>query len=626
MTNQSNVDSVESLAMTMHAQPGVYALLLGSGVSRGAGILTGWEVMVKLIEQLAVQRGQEVPDDPTGWYHDTFGRDANYSDLLKELGPTPTTRKAILQRFFEPNTLERAQGLKQPSLAHTAIAELVNRGYVKVIVTTNFDRLIENALREAGIEPVVLSTPAQIQGAEPFMHVRCCVIKLHGDYLSPETLNTAEELSDYDPDVTTQMQRIATDFGLVVCGWSADWDHALRQIMASAISKHYPTYWHVFRTSTRLTKELIAARSAQSITNGDADDFFGALKHQVVALEEFVDPSQGSDESAVVAEEFVDPSQDSDESTLAAVEYEAPPQDSDEQAVVTLERLLSEDRYRIQLAAQIKRETDEPTSRLNAQPLVAITQGAGYSPQIAERILSAEREVGRLIKLFALGGYWSRPDSISIWSQAIAKVGSINEVGQYDLNLAAVRQYASFLILYSFGLGAVAASKIDALTTVLTTEVPQPFNERKAWPQIIKAHVLQIERSKLFNCLPDYKQKYFPFSERVHDVLMPVAGLLPINQSDFDALYDELEVLISLAVVSRDEYGRGGWSVPGRYAYRVSERTRILDEVRGSLAVDGELSPYAKFGLFGSSVQECLESIADFESFAVQIKPNPWVR
>ena len=40
---------------------------------------------------------------------------------------------------------------------HTrAIARLVRSGHVRVIVTTNFDRLMENALREEGIEPTVV--------------------------------------------------------------------------------------------------------------------------------------------------------------------------------------------------------------------------------------------------------------------------------------------------------------------------------------------------------------------------------------------------------------------------------------------------------------------------------------
>ena len=41
------------LATSMHAQPGVYAVLLGSGVSTGAGIPTGWGVVRELVRRVA---------------------------------------------------------------------------------------------------------------------------------------------------------------------------------------------------------------------------------------------------------------------------------------------------------------------------------------------------------------------------------------------------------------------------------------------------------------------------------------------------------------------------------------------------------------------------------------------
>ena len=73
----------------------------------------------------------------------------------------------------------RGEGKKQPTAAHRAISALAAQGYVRVIITTNFDRLIENALREAGVEPTVLSTPDQVHGALPLIHTTyACVIKL----------------------------------------------------------------------------------------------------------------------------------------------------------------------------------------------------------------------------------------------------------------------------------------------------------------------------------------------------------------------------------------------------------------------------------------------------------------
>ncbi len=43
------LDPVVMLATGMHGQPGVYALLIGSGVSTGAGIPTGWGVVTELV-------------------------------------------------------------------------------------------------------------------------------------------------------------------------------------------------------------------------------------------------------------------------------------------------------------------------------------------------------------------------------------------------------------------------------------------------------------------------------------------------------------------------------------------------------------------------------------------------
>lgn len=40
------IDPLYSLALSMESNPGIYALLLGSGVSRIAGIPTGWEIVL----------------------------------------------------------------------------------------------------------------------------------------------------------------------------------------------------------------------------------------------------------------------------------------------------------------------------------------------------------------------------------------------------------------------------------------------------------------------------------------------------------------------------------------------------------------------------------------------------
>lgn len=83
---------------------------------------------------------------------------------------SPAERRAILHEFFEPTDEERYDGIKIPTVAHRAIAELVRDGFIKVLVTTNFDRLMEVALTDFGIVPTVISTADATKGAAPLVH------------------------------------------------------------------------------------------------------------------------------------------------------------------------------------------------------------------------------------------------------------------------------------------------------------------------------------------------------------------------------------------------------------------------------------------------------------------------
>lgn len=62
------IDPILSLVFSVHYNKGVYALLIGSGVSRSAGIPTGWEVLEDLIRKLAHVKGEDSGPDPAAWY------------------------------------------------------------------------------------------------------------------------------------------------------------------------------------------------------------------------------------------------------------------------------------------------------------------------------------------------------------------------------------------------------------------------------------------------------------------------------------------------------------------------------------------------------------------------------
>lgn len=155
------MDQTVPLAFSLHAGPGSYALLLGSGISRAAGIPTGWDVTKDLIGKLsaAVGAAEEALSDPTIWYRERYGEEPDYSRVVDRLAGSPEDRRQLLEGYFEPDQEDREEGRKLPTEAHRAIAELAAGGYVRVIITTNFDKLMERALEAVGVTPTVVSAP-----------------------------------------------------------------------------------------------------------------------------------------------------------------------------------------------------------------------------------------------------------------------------------------------------------------------------------------------------------------------------------------------------------------------------------------------------------------------------------
>ena len=278
------MDTITSLALSMYNSKGVYALLLGSGVSRSAGIMTGWEINLDLIKMICSGRGVDCGENPHLWYLSEYKEEPNYSKLLVKAAPTQEERNLLLKKYFE-TTDNEDENPKRPTEAHYAIAELVKKGYVKIIITTNFDRLLESALKEINIEPTVLSTPDQIKGSLPLVHLDCVIVKINGDYRDPKIRNSEQELSIYKSHEKKLLQRIFDEYGLVVCGWSADYDIALRNELEKCKAHRFTTFWTDYNGLTDVSEHIANLRQAKIIKITSANNFFVSLLSKIKALE-----------------------------------------------------------------------------------------------------------------------------------------------------------------------------------------------------------------------------------------------------------------------------------------------------------------------------------------------------
>jgi hypothetical protein len=279
------IDPALGAAISVQSHRGIYAVLLGSGVSRSAAIPTGWEIVEDLARRVALASGDTVGNNWEQWYLSKFGKQPNYSDLVAAVAPMQTERMSLLKAYFEPTEEQKEQGLKLPTAAHRAIARLVASGHIRVIITTNFDRLMEQALEAEKVNPTVISSPAQVAGMMPLPHVNCLVLKIHGDYLDTRIKNTTGELSNYEQEINVVLDRVLSEFGLIVCGWSADWDIALSDAILRNSRFRFSTYWMAKGKLTERGDLLVKHRQALVIPIEAADAAFTKLEAMVRAIE-----------------------------------------------------------------------------------------------------------------------------------------------------------------------------------------------------------------------------------------------------------------------------------------------------------------------------------------------------
>ena len=575
------IDPIVSLAFSIYAAPKRYALLLGSGLSTGAGIPTGWQITLDLVNRLAAVSGETPGDDPEAWYRDRYGESPSYSRLLDELAKRSDDRQSTLRTYIEPDGEDAESGDKQPTAAHNAIASLVHDGFINVIITTNFDRLLERALSDAGVEPVVLSASDQVQGALPPHHTQCTILKLHGDYLNSPIRNTEDELAQYPESVDKFLDRIIDDYGLVICGWSGEWDSALREAIFRAPSRRFTTYWASIDEPSPKATDLIRHRDATRIMINDADTFFRTLTDRVMALAEFTPPHPASTDAAVAV----------------------------------LKRYLSESRFKIQLSDFVTAEVDKLAQRTSREHF-PVTQGTPIDASlIRERLDAYEAAAATALSLAMVGGAWSEAEHVRIWQDALRQLERRGEQSGRLTAYLNLEQVPATLLLYALGLGTIHADRLSFLSAILSTPLPRRMGDD---PEILRRAGTELPPYMLWrrDAIAGYENRKLPLNDWIHNCLRSYAHELTRDLTTYTEMFDKLEILVALNFAHRPPIpwlGKDEFLLRGAFGYRQENRERIVSEVERSLSLDGDQSPYVASGIFGDSPPECASVLNAFK-------------
>lgn len=510
----------------MHSQPGVFALLIGSGTSTGAGMLTGWGVVKSLAQRAAAAANLPLEDNPTDeqvtdwWATNGDGNDLGYSGLLKAVGQTPSARSALLGSYFQATEDDRENGRKVPGKAHKGIADLVARGSVRVILTTNFDELIEQALTAAGVTFQVISTEHEAAASTPLVHAGCTVVKIHGDYRALVQRNTVDELSSYDPAMKKLLAEVFENYGLITNGWSADWDHALVAAIKERTTRRYPLYW---TTRSRLgtpAQALVTLHSGQTIDGVTADDFFPDLVQRLEALDSLSTPPL-----------------------------------TEEMAVARLKKLLPHRESYIELRDLLDIELDRIERILEARPeLIPLLENRTYDLAAIDSEFTRLREVCQvLIRLVTTGVMLDR-DRIhtEVWVWALQRLLKARRYprGSHHPQWMALGHYPALLLLRAIGMVAVAFDREDVFVQVATE--PHWQEQHSSQPPEPAFSILQDYRvldHEIVKELPRWNgtRWNYPGSELLEEDLQSLIGPLLGDNENYLATFHHAEYRMALA-------------------------------------------------------------------------------
>ncbi len=550
------IDPITAVSFAVFENKGVYALLLGSGISRAAQIPTGWEITVELVRRLALLQKIEEQVDWAEWYKNKYGKELTYSDVLDSLASTADQRRSILHSFIEPTEEDIAQGRKVPTKAHRAIARLIRDGFIKVVITTNFDRLLENSLREIGVEPVVISSDDDLTGAIPLAHTRCYVLKLHGDYLDTRIKNTDRELKVYSKQINRLLDRIFDEFGLIVCGWSAEWDEALRGAIARAPNRRYTTFWATRSGPPTLAQDLIRNRSARVVEITDADEFFTTIQRNCETQAEL----QGQDPRSI--------------DLLLANAKRAMGRTGDQ---IQLEEIIGRE---IRLLVEIA-NTDEFSAN-----------GSWSNERFQRTVMRYETIAEPSVRLFGILGRWGSGSEFKTVVDVIQNLSSV-ETRNGLVVFNNLRVYPARLLLFGYGLGLLKAQRYDELFRLFTYSVTNDRDREKTLVDTLVAG--EGDDKDIWNGLEEFPEhnRKMPLSDHLHAIFSKwTSDYLVFGQREYTRLFESFELLGALAylTLTQDEalleaavkggFNQVAWAPMGRASWDGETRRAIFEDWR----------------------------------------------
>jgi SIR2-like domain len=262
-----SADPIRSLAQFLALKKATdrkFVLMLGAGASLSSGVKPTVEIAKDLVATYA--------SPSTGDAEEVFDKLWSTSSA--------DNRLLMLRPYLD----------QVPSRGYRPLADLIIQGFFDVVITFNFDRLLERALDDAGfrdyhvivrgeVETSVI--PRLVEAKEP----RVKILKMHGSLRSADYfLFSKEEMLNYPEEIRSVLLKL-TAHDIIICGYAFN-DLCVVKAFDDGEGSGDIYFVNPKGAGPNIRGFLVRRRSQDRIISGDQgrfDDFFEALHAAVTA-------------------------------------------------------------------------------------------------------------------------------------------------------------------------------------------------------------------------------------------------------------------------------------------------------------------------------------------------------
>jgi len=289
MSKMASVPEIVSSIKSQKDNLPRFALFIGAGASASSRIPMASQMTADLLTEIYERdMGKKDADigevrewckDQTWWTQNPI--ESEYSRAFGERFNTDAERR---------DYIEEAMKDAVPGLTYLCIADLLAAEMIKVVFTTNFDDMLNDACIGYNLcKPLVCaheSTIASIPSRSP----RPEIIKLHGDFLFNKLKVRDEDVKTLDEKMMEKLKKHTLDCGLIFVGYSGC-DNSVMKILEKLEEEEgncfpYGVFWATLEPddlNERVKAFLNRRGSFRIVKIEDSDSFFAEL-HQTLEL------------------------------------------------------------------------------------------------------------------------------------------------------------------------------------------------------------------------------------------------------------------------------------------------------------------------------------------------------